>query len=619
MYNKQNRLAAVGAAIVVSLLQLAAPAWAQTWSPIAPMPAVRHAHMVAAVGNQVYAIGGVTQGCFETVARMDAFDTVTGTWSPKAPLPDPRLQGVAVPVGGKLYVIGGQNHCSHLYGPTVVVYDPATNSWSARAPLPEHRRLHAAAALGTKIYVMGGWGDPGLMDTLFIYDTVADTWTTGASMPFPRVAFGAVALGGLIYAVGAVFDFAGDAQVIAYDPSTDTWTPRPGALPDQPSSHQVVVLDGAIHVLGGYGDPSPPQARARMDRYEAATGTWIAMPPMLSSRANFGAAVVGRSIYAMGGLTGTTVLSASEVFDAPPPPTDITPPQVAASPTPAANAGGWNNTNVNVALSATDNAGGSGVASVTYAVAGASSGGATVPGSTASVGVTAEGVSTVTYRAADVAGNSGADQTLVVRIDKTAPQVVGSATPAANAAGWNNTNVNVALSATDSGGSGAASVTYTVVNGASSGGATVPGSTASFEVTTEGVSTVTYRASDVAGNDNASQTLVVRIDKTGPGGTLAVSPSVLWPSNNKMVPIVVSLSTSDASGPVSVSGPVVTSNEAPSAAGDWIVTGTSLQLRAARSGGGDGRIYTIAYVLTDAAGNTREITAIVTVPHDRGR
>jgi N-acetylneuraminic acid mutarotase len=614
MNNKHNRLAAVAAALVVCLLQLAAPAWAEPWTSIAPMPTARAGLMVAGVGTHVYAIGGFEDGFCATGRKVEAFDTVTGTWAPRAPMPTARGQGTAVVVSEKIYVIGGNSGCGG--GDTVVeVYDPATNAWSPRAPMPAARRLHAAAAHDGKIYVTGGWGDD-IQAELFIYDTVADSWITGAPMPYGRTGHGSAAVGGLIYAVGAVY--AGDADLIVYDPSTDSWSPLPGVIPENPHTHAVVAVDGAIYSLGGFSEGLAPGAvLARVDRYDFATGTWIAMPSMLSPRWQHAAAVLGGSIYAMGGFSNlSTRLASAEVFNPPPlPPSDTTPPSTVATPTPSANAAGWNHTNVSVALSATDNAGGTGVASVTYAVTGGS--GATVLGSIASLNVTAEGVNTVTYHATDVAGNAGADQSLVVRIDKTAPQAIASATPVANAAGWNNTNVNVALAATDFGGSGVASVTYTVANGASSSGATTPGSTASFEVTGEGISTVTYRASDVAGNDGAAQTFVVRIDKTAPAGTLTLSPNVLWPPNNKMVDVQVFLATSDASGPVSVAGPVITGNEAPSAAGDWEVSGTTLRLRAARDGTGDGRIYTIAYTLTDAAGNTRELAAIVTVPHER--
>ena len=44
----------------------------------------------------------------------------------------------------------------------------------------------------------------------------------------------------------------------------------------------------------------------------------------------------------------------------------------------------------------------------------------------------------------------------------------------------------------------------------------------------------------------------------------------------------------------------------------------SLQLRAERNGGGDGRVYTITFRLRDASGNTTRATAKVVVPHNNG-
>jgi pectinesterase len=40
------------------------------------------------------------------------------------------------------------------------------------------------------------------------------------------------------------------------------------------------------------------------------------------------------------------------------------------------------------------------------------------------------------------------------------------------------------------------------------------------------------------------------------------------------------------------------------------------ELRAERGGSGAGRVYTVTYRATDAAGNSGQAAAIVTVPHD---
>ena len=215
----------------------------------------------------------------------------------------------------------------------------------------------------------------------------------------------------------------------------------------------------------------------------------------------------------------------------------------------------------------------------------------------------------------------GAGDAFVAKIvdvaDREAPSTTASANPAPNAAGWNNSSVTVTLNAADNeGGSGVQSISYRINGDAPS---TVSGATASFTLSLEGVNTITFNATDNAGNTEASKTAVVRIDKTPPSGTLSLSPPQLWPPNHQLVTIAHSLTVSDAGGgQVAVSGPLVSSSEPETGPGDntapdWVVSGETLQLRAERAQGGSGRVYTVTYTLTDQAGNTAQASSTVTV------
>jgi hypothetical protein len=88
-------------------------------------------------------------------------------------------------------------------------------------------------------------------------------------------------------------------------------------------------------------------------------------------------------------------------------------------------------------------------------------------------------------------------------------------------------------------------------------------------------------------------------------------------------------SVSDNCGGVTVGDVVidhVTSDETENGNGDGntindIVIGAdckSVQLRAERDAGGNGRVYTIYFRLTDTHGNTTTVTAKVTVQHNPG-
>ncbi len=114
---------------------------------------------------------------------------------------------------------------------------------------------------------------------------------------------------------------------------------------------------------------------------------------------------------------------------------DKTAPVTNASAPPA-----WNNVDVMVDLTASD--GLSGVAASYYSI----NGGATQTYSTVSKpSFTAEGVYTLEYWSEDNAGTAEAHHSIPVKIDKTPPTIAANKSPAANANGWNNSNVTVSF------------------------------------------------------------------------------------------------------------------------------------------------------------------------------
>ncbi len=130
----------------------------------------------------------------------------------------------------------------------------------------------------------------------------------------------------------------------------------------------------------------------------------------------------------------------------------------------------------------------------------------------------------------DVAGNSTTAVSASVNIDRTAPTTAVSSVP-----DWSNTSVNLTLTANDNL-SGVASTNYTVDGGATQSGTSVA-------LTTEGVHTVQFWSTDVAGNVEATHTTVVKIDTTAPIITAAQAPPANgagWNNTNVTVTFVCS-------------------------------------------------------------------------------
>ena len=220
------------------------------------------------------------------------------------------------------------------------------------------------------------------------------------------------------------------------------------------------------------------------------------------------------------------------------------------------------------------------------------------------------GSTLVTYTAIDAAGNVGTATTTVVVRDTTAPALANIPAPVTveqqSPAG---TPVVLALpTATD-----ICDVVPVVTSDAP----------AIFPL---GRTTVTFTAVDASGNVAKARTRVTVLDSKPPViHKLVARPSSLWPPNHKMVHVGVAAAVYDVCDArprcridgVASSDPVT--GKGDNTRPDWRVTGDlSLELRAERAGGGNGRLYTITVECTDASGNATAGTVSVRVPHDQG-
>ena len=105
--------------------------------------------------------------------------------------------------------------------------------------------------------------------------------------------------------------------------------------------------------------------------------------------------------------------------------------------------------------------------------------------------------------------------------DNNAPTTTLTSNPVANANGYNLTSPTITLTAADAETS-VASITYKVGSAAA---VTVNQSSVSFTVSSLGNTTITYSATDAAGNTESTKTYTVRRDGTAPTTTVSASPA----------------------------------------------------------------------------------------------
>jgi uncharacterized repeat protein (TIGR01451 family) len=243
-----------------------------------------------------------------------------------------------------------------------------------------------------------------------------------------------------------------------------------------------------------------------------------------------------------------------------------------------------------------------------------------------SVNANVVGTYTITYNATDPSGFAAAPKTRTVNVvDTTAPVVTAPANVTVYTGAGNTSCTVVVSNAT----LGTASATDSCDSSISVVRTGVP----SGNIFPAGTTTITYSATDDSNNTGTATQTVTVIDNTAPTITLNSYAPSMWPPNHKYETFQVTQFVTGASdncdsgvGLSSVVIEKVTSDEAENSGGDGntlndIVIAAnckSVQLRAERDGGGNGRVYTITFRVRDASGNTTRATRKVVVPHNNG-
>ena len=262
----------------------------------------------AALGDRIYVVGGFSGQT--PSAAVEAYDTITDRWSPVAPLPTPLHHVAVAAVGDTLYAFGGL--APDFSGvASVFAYDPMTDAWTTRAPLPTARGAAAAAVYARRVYVAGGLRDGVSVGDFAVYEADADAWTTLPPMPHARDHLGVAATSILVYAVGGRDGDRLLSIAEAFEPVSRQWFKEVAPLLTPRGGLAVAALDGRLFAFGGEGNAANPLGVfPDTEMFDPSLNSWFRQPDMPTPRHGIAAVPVGGRIYVIGGATqqgfGTT-------------------------------------------------------------------------------------------------------------------------------------------------------------------------------------------------------------------------------------------------------------------------------------------------------------------------
>lgn len=270
-----------------------------TWSTGAPDPLKRDGSAAAAVGTDIYVLGGADSA--GQIGKNDIYHVTTNSWTTGASMPTKRCCAAAAAVNGIVYVIGGYDNTNNATA-VVEAYDPAHNSWTTKAPLPAAEYQISATVLNGLIYVIGGISGSTRLASVYAYDPTTNAWSTAPSLIVAKQSVYAGTVGADIFAAGG-FTNAGksttDNEILKS--GNTAWKNRHG-MPSARFAGCAAGINGFLYAAGGAKSASSTASALNvLDGYDAATDKWVSLAPMPFAALYTASATVNGLLYCFDG------------------------------------------------------------------------------------------------------------------------------------------------------------------------------------------------------------------------------------------------------------------------------------------------------------------------------
>ncbi len=222
------------------------------YRPLFTLPAAVQDPATASLGGGRFVLlGGVTPEVTssDAITVADAHGPVAG-----ATLPGAQHDAQAAVLGGAVYVFGGAEYTQYDH---ILRFDPGTRSVSAAGTLPTAQSDVAVTELGGSAYVVGGYDGSSALNTIVAWAPGGQAHAV-AHLPVALRYAAVTAIPGSVLIIGGSTPTGASTAIYRFRPATGA-VQQIGTLP-QPLTHAgAAVLGSTVYVVGGRGDSTTSQ------------------------------------------------------------------------------------------------------------------------------------------------------------------------------------------------------------------------------------------------------------------------------------------------------------------------------------------------------------------------
>jgi len=302
------------------------------WSATGNMvwPRGQHTATLLASGKVLVAGGLCERGTplcpLGALASAELYDQATGKWTATGSMTTPRYLHTATLLDDGNVLVAGAEHNDGILASTEL-YNPGNGKWTATARMITARTQQFAVKLADgKVLVAGGFGpvsptDHGPLVSAEVYDPATRKWSPTGDLPAAHVGMGTIALlrdGKVLLAGGGGSGDPMLASAELYDPSTGTWTSTASMLAPRGESASTLLADGRVFVVGGFSDPSVPNAPllASAELFDPKSGSWFDAGGMSAGHFDLTATLLANGqVLVTGGFNPDGVTASTELYD----------------------------------------------------------------------------------------------------------------------------------------------------------------------------------------------------------------------------------------------------------------------------------------------------------------